>query len=48
MGRKKIYNTLDEKLEANRKKSARYYAHNKEVIQKKRMKRYYKKTNKTL
>lgn len=41
-GRKKIYQTPEEKNEANRIKAQRYYEKNKEQIQIRNLKRYYK------
>lgn len=41
MGRKKKYFTNDEKREANRKKSLKYYYKNKDKINNSRMEKYY-------
>jgi len=43
MGRKKLYNTIEEKRAANNKARKKYYEKNKEKIRKARMKRYYEK-----
>lgn len=40
MGRKKIYNTDEERLEAQRKWNMEYYHRNKELLQEKARKRY--------
>ena len=47
MGRKRKYNTEEEKLNANRKKSMRHYWKNSEKIKKKNLKRYHEKINNT-
>jgi hypothetical protein len=48
MGRKRKYNTEEEKLQANHDKYMRYYWRNQEKIKKKNLKRYYgKKQQKT-
>lgn len=44
MGRKKKYNTPEEKIEANRKAAMEYYTRNKEAISIKAKKRYAKRT----
>ena len=43
MGRKRIYNTEDEKLEAQRRWNMEYYQRNRDVIKKKAVDRYRKK-----
>jgi len=41
MGRKKKYNTLEEKKEAQKKWCKEYYERNKEILDKKAKERYY-------
>lgn len=43
MGRKKKYNTVEEKREAQNRWSKEYYERNKEKINEKLMKKYYEK-----
>ena len=43
MGRKRIYNTEDEKLEAQRRWNMEYYQRKRDVIKKKAVDRYRKK-----
>jgi hypothetical protein len=43
VGRKRIYNTEDEKLEAQRRWNMEYYQRNRDVIKKKAVDRYRKK-----
>jgi hypothetical protein len=46
MGRKKLYKTNEELRISINEKSMRYYLKNKELIQKKNLKRYYDKKEK--
>ena len=43
MGRKRIYKTIDEKLEAQRRWNMEYYERNRDLIKKKAVARYRKK-----
>ena len=45
MGRKRKYNTIEEKQQANRDAFMRHYWKNVEKIKKKNLKRYYEKIN---
>jgi len=47
MGRKLKYKTEEERKEANRIKSRKYYLKNAEKIRKKRMEKYYEEKNKS-
>jgi hypothetical protein len=42
MGRRLIYKTDEEQLEARRKRQLRYYYRNQEIAKRKRMERYWK------
>jgi hypothetical protein len=43
MGRKKIYKTVKEQIEARKARQMRYYERNKELVKQKNMRRYYEK-----
>ncbi len=45
MGRKKIHQTEEDKLEAIKKQKMAYYERNKQILQKKNLERYYKNKN---
>ena len=45
MGRKKIYNTPEEKLMANRRKGMKFYWKHQEEVKKKNLERYHKGKN---
>jgi hypothetical protein len=41
MGRKKIYKTVKEQIEARKARQMRYYERNKKLVKQKNLKRYY-------
>lgn len=47
MGRKRKYNTTEEKLQADREKSMRYYQKNNKKIKIKNLRRYYDRKSNT-
>ena len=48
MGRKKKYNTDEDKIEAQRKWNMEYYERNKDIIKKRALERYYEKRDKNM